>query len=213
MVNELAHRRLLALAASAVPCLFLAACGSGGEAPASSSASAASTRATVESYRHGDADSDDEHGVDDRTANDDEPFITYGRAANAGERQNITALLKSYYDYAEAGNAVKACALVYSRLATDPALRKTVPEDRYSRPVRVHASPGESCARVASRLFKRRHLRLTLEAPTLRVLIIRVKGAHGLAIMGFRTEPEQWIPIAREGSVWKVHAFLAGLLP
>jgi hypothetical protein len=208
----------LALAIGALICLCLSACGSAdhgvSSAPRPASGLATQTGAaakSAKSYRTGDNDVDDENGED--RPDDDYPLTKYGHAASAAEKRAITALLEHYYAAATAEDGAKACSLLYSSLARDPDLTKTVPADRFSYPIRVRISPGESCAHVLSALFKHRHPNLMLDAPTLQVTTVRVDGAHGMAVLGFRTAPEHWMPIARERGVWKAHALLGLLLP
>jgi hypothetical protein len=158
---------------------------------------------------------DDEHGMDnpDPKVNDDTPLTEYGHPASTVEKRNIAVLVKRYYEAAVAQDGVKACSLLYWRLARNPGLKRTVPEDQYTVPIRVRVSPGESCAHVTSLLFKLHHHGLMMETPTLQVTAVRVDGTHGVAMLGFNTASEQWIPVAREGAVWKIHALLATLLP
>lgn len=202
--------------------MYAAGCGGTGSAARSSSGSAAVDSSTAvaaapakpaKSYRTGDSDVDDENGKEGLGNHDDDPLTLYGHAAGPVDRRNITALLERYYAAAAADEGAKACSLLYSSLARDPRLTKTVPEDRFSFPLHVRVLPGESCSRVTSRLFRLRHRSLSLEAPTLQVINLRVDGAHGDAVLGFKTAPEQWIPIARQDGVWKVHALLALMLP
>jgi hypothetical protein len=170
----------------------------------------------AKSYRTGDNDVDDEHGEDPKLSGaltDDYPLTLYGHAAGAVERRQIASVVQRYYAAAVAADGARACSLLYSRLARDPSLTRTVPEDRFSYPARVRVSPGESCARVLSRLFERNHQALLREAPTLQVTAVRVHGVHAVAVLGFKTAPEHWMAVIREGAVWKVHTLLGILLP
>lgn len=207
-------------AASAVGLLLcgcVAACGGGGSQAASRSASSARAttaagRTVAKSYRTGDGDVDDEHGKD-LVENDDYPLTEYGHVAGAADRRKIVALVKSYYNHAAAGDGAATCKLLDSRLARDPGLTRTVPADRYSVPVHPHVFPGETCARVASKLFGHLHRRLTLEAATLQVTGVRVRGMHGTVMFGSTAKPEQWLPLTRAGRQWRFQALLAAVLP
>jgi hypothetical protein len=156
---------------------------------------------------------DDLNGEDDPKSNDDLPITEYGRRASVVDKREITALLKRYYAIAAVGDGAAACSLIYSRLVEDPGFTRTVPEDRYSRTVSPRVWPGESCAQVASLLFRQRRKSLIAEVATLRVTSVRVHDGHGVALLGFRTTPRHWIPVVREGVAWKIHAFLGGELP
>jgi hypothetical protein len=165
----------------------------------------------VKSYRTGDNDVDDEYGKD--SPDDDYPLTKYGRAANIAEKRAVAGLLRRYYAAAAVEDGWKACSMLYSGLAKDLRMTRTVPHDRFSYPIRVHISPDEKCPGVMSRLFKRRHDGLVQEVPTLQVTAVRVNGAHGVAVLGFKTVPEHWMPIVREDGRWKVHSVLGLLLP
>jgi hypothetical protein len=168
---------------------------------------------STDQYRRGDADVDDYHGIDGPGSEDDYPLTQYGHLASARDARKIATLVKHYYSFAVQRNGVMACSLLYDPLARDPALIKTVPEDRYSRPARPRVLPGETCAEVTSLLFNRRHETLTTNAATVEVTHVRVKGSHGVAVLSFKTAPEQWLPVVREGTVWKLHALLPVVLP
>jgi hypothetical protein len=210
----------LAQAAGLLLCFCVVACGgadkstdSASRSSPKSAAAIATNKTSVGQYRKGDADVDDIEGEDNPKSDDDYPLTEYGHAAPVAEKRDIASLVKRYYSAAASEDGVAACRLLYSRLARHPGLKKTVPEDRYSRPVNFHVPPNESCAAVTSLLFELHHGSLVRDAPTLQVTGVRVDGAHGLALLGFKTAPEQWIPVAREGAVWKVHALIALLLP
>ncbi len=134
---------------------------------------------------------------------DDGRFRDYGRSASAADRRAITALLKRYYAAAATGDSPAACALTFSGLARSADLVDKAPEDYEptsgSLPLR-----GKSCVEVMSALSRQHHEELTAAAATLVVIDVRVHGARGLAILGFRTTGERVIPLAREGGVWKV---------
>lgn len=208
---------ILAAVAVTLLCLCLAACGGVVAAKRGSSATMTTPGTSGKSYRRGDDDTDDENGKDLENSGpirtDDYPITEWGHAANAEERQKIAALVKRYYVTAALDNGGLACSLLYSPLAKDLTLNRTVPEDRYSRPASPRVLPGESCAQVTSRLYKRRHRTLAGEAATLQVIDVRVDGDHGAAVLGFATVAEEWIPVVREGAAWKLHALLAVLLP
>lgn len=216
------HSAVLVSVTGILLCVCLSACGGGDRnaeaASRSSGGGAASTHeAPGKSYRTGDDDVDDENGKDpensDPVKTDDYPLTAYGHPASPVEKSEITTLVRRYYAVAARDDAALACTLLYSPLARDPALTRTVPEDLYSRPARPRVLPGEGCAQVLSRLFKRRHRTLAGEAASLRVTGVRVDGPHGVALLGFATVGEEWIAVVREGTAWKLHALLGILLP
>jgi hypothetical protein len=167
-------------------------------------------------YRVDDADDDDEYaGADnpDPKINDDTPLTEYGHPAGRVTRRTIAKLVKRYYAAAASQNGAKACSLMHPRLRENLRLNRSVPEDQYSFPVHVRLAPGERCAHAMSALFELHHQGLVRELPTLRVTAVRVDGPHGVAILAFTTAGRQWLPVARDGAVWKIHGLLGTLLP
>jgi hypothetical protein len=213
-----AGRAAISLASASLG-MLLVACGGIGHGPGpavtrlSSGAAVSGGASATRGYRTGDGDDDDLNGKDRPGFHDDVPITEYGHAAGVSDREAVAALVKRYYSIAATGDGKAGCSLVYSRLAKNPGLTKTVPEDRYSEPVLPHVSRGESCAQVATKLFTQHRKTLPAEATTVRVTGVRVDGIHGVALLGFATAPERWLPIAREGRVWKLHALLAGEFP
>jgi hypothetical protein len=209
----------------AVVCLGLAACGgkSDGPLPLGLSLKARMRQihfaeeelreALFHGHVAGDGDDDDRRVEGHPRSADDYPVSKYGHSAARGDSHAIAALVKRYYAAAASGDAAAACRLIYPALARNPALRKVVPKDRFSRPVYPHVRAGETCAQVASNLFVEHHQSLVTDVKTLQVLDVRVSGTHSVALLGFRTAPERWLPVVRTGHRWRVDAFLAGELP
>lgn len=221
-------RNTLALVTGVLFCFVVVACGDARRgtptATSLSSSSAAPVmggltpekgtyNTTIDGHLTGDDDVDDEYTRHGTVSADDFPITEYGHAASATDRRTVTALVKRYYAEAVAEDGAKACGLVRASLLKDPGLKKTVPEDRFSRPVHPHASPGETCTQVTSKLFKQDHQTLPSEARTLQVLGVRADGIHGVAVLGFKRAPERWLPVVREDGVWKIQALLASEMP
>lgn len=219
-------KSLLVLPAIALLCTWVTACdgtgkrtgsasqvASGAAATGNATGTSASSTAPTQGYLKGDSDVDDEYGEDNPNHSDDPPLREYGHAASAVDRRAITALVRRYYATAAARNGVAACSLVYAGLTKDPGLTKTVPEDHYAPTLQIRVSRGERCAQVTSRLFEQNHQSLVAEATTLRVTGVRVRGRHAVAMLGFRTTSERWIPVTREGGAWRIGSLLARELP
>jgi hypothetical protein len=145
--------------------------------------------------------------------NDDSRMRKYGHAASAVDKWDITALVKSYYPLAASGNGVTACSLIHSALAKNPTITKVIPPDYLTPPPVPRVLLGESCAQATSLIFAHEHQLLAMKTATLQVTGVKVKGDNGVAMLGFRTTPERWIPVAREGHVWKIDALLDHELP
>jgi hypothetical protein len=211
-------RYRIVLATGLLLCIGMAGCGSGGgrgrlvNVPSGSTQKAVAD-ASLWQHRRGDGDDDDERGEDNPRSDDDYPLTTYGHEATGIARRKIVALTGRYYAASVAGNGRRACSMLVADLAKDPSITTTVPEDRFSRLVPVHVPAGRSCDQVTTLLFRRFRRKLREEAPTMEVTGVRVSGSHGVVLLRFRTRPEQWIPVAREGHVWKVQALFAAILP
>jgi hypothetical protein len=140
-------------------------------------------------------DKDDDNGKDD---------IAWGRAASAADRRAVTSVVKSYYAAAAAGDAVRACSLMYSIFAEE------IPEEYGESPPGPPGLHGTTCAAVLAKLFKQQHRRLVADLATLEVTRVRLKGRRGLAILHFRTAAHREIPVHRERRAWKIDALLDG---
>jgi len=195
----------------------LTACseGSGTARPATTAKTRASKAISADGYFRGDDDARDKDDLPGETQNysfDDYGVRYYGKAAGMADTRRVVELVKRYYSAAVARNGGAACSLLSLRLARNLGDTNTIPQN-YDSPRRVAVLPGESCARVMSILFEQDHRRLDTALSTLQVTGVRVSGSHGLALLGFRTTPERWIPVAHEGQTWKVDALLDHELP
>jgi hypothetical protein len=211
-------KSLLALLAIALLSVGTSACSSASRGMSSASQASSSRRGSAPvttaatptgAYLRGDDDVD----ADNYSNSDDYRMRDYGHAANAVDRRAITALVERYYSKAVAEDGAAACSLIYSSLAKDPSLTKTVPEDYSSREPHPHGLPGQSCVRATSLLFSQHHEALTADFATLQVTGVRVNRVHGLALLGFRTTSERWIPVERDGGAWKIDSLLDRELP
>jgi hypothetical protein len=218
-------RNVLVVIGLALAGVSLSACGNGvgnthSTSPASPQASGALAGATVASgvtssgahYLKTDEDDDDNPGGGDEE-NDDPQIRDYGHPAAGGDASAITVLVKRYYAAALNEDGAAACSLLTSRLRRDPALTRSIPEDRFDRTPVPKVSRGEGCAQILSRLFKEHHGSLVSEGSTLQITGARVEGAHGLALLGFGSVGERWMPVAREDGAWKMGAVLGHYIP
>jgi hypothetical protein len=64
-----------------------------------------------------------------------------------------------------------------------------------------------------SLLFDEDHRHLAADSATLHVIMVRVSGGHGLALLGFGTTPERQMSMERERGGWKIDAVLDKQLP
>ncbi len=203
---------LLALLAIALLSVATGACGNSSKvtsssspvprrnAPGGSATSVTASRPTPSGgYLKRDGDNDDDDANPSNSAeNDDRTFLaSYGGNANPADTRAITALVKSYYTAATAGDGATACLLLDTDLAMGLA-------ENESQPVQ---SADKSCARSLSQIFKRQHQQLAADdVATMIVTAVRVKGDIGLAVLGFRTAPEGEIILERESRAWKIDA-------
>jgi hypothetical protein len=147
--------------------------------------------------RDGDADNDS-HGMGPYD-NDGDALLTFGPAANALERQAITALLKRYYTVAAAGDGASACSLTYWLVR-----EKIVEEHDHGRG--LASLRGNTCAQVASKLFRQRHPELTEDVARFKVGAVQVRAKHGWAVLDFGPARERVTQVHREPSGWKMDA-------
>jgi hypothetical protein len=218
-------RSRFALLPTALLCVSLVACGgtsgtsSEPEAPLpgtlSSGTESTAKLPLVNGHLVGDDDmeNDDTRPRGSLNGDDDDPVRLYGHRASATDRREVTTLIGRYYGLAVQEDGAAACSLLYSSLARNPSLTKTVPEDKFSARLGPKILPGERCAQAAVRQFKQNHRRLMADVSSLQVTAMRVSGKHGLAVLGFRGSPERWIPVVREGGEWKVGFLLDREMP
>jgi hypothetical protein len=154
-------------------------------------------------YFIGDGDVDDRGQQSDI---DDRGVRGFGHEASAAEVRAVASLIKRYYAAAVAGDSATACSLIHSSLARSSDFAKAVPSE-YA-PAPGSSALRGSCAQITSLLFKLDHQQLVADAATIRVTGVRVNGALGLALLGFRTTPERHILVKREGRAWKIDELL-----
>jgi hypothetical protein len=134
---------------------------------------------------------------------DDGVIRSFGRAANAAEKREITALVKRYYAAAAASDGAKACPLIYS------TLEEAIPED-YGQPPGPAYARGKTCAVVMSKFFAHAHSQLV---GTFKVTGVRVEGREVRALLGSKTVPASFISVRRERGAWKIDELLGQSLP
>lgn len=184
------------LGALALMTLALAGCGgsSGHVAPGLGSASATQPNFSTQ---HNDRDNDGDHN------DDDGKVLFYGHAADAGDRNASSTLVKRYFAAAAAENGAQACALLVRFVA------ESVPEEDGHSP-QLH---GKTCAVVMSKLFKLHHKPLAAKNASLRVLAVRVEGQKALVVLGFPNIPEvRQITARRVAGTWRLLDLLDGIL-
>lgn len=149
----------------------------------------------------GDGDNDDDNGHQKKgTVNDDVTLLSYyGGTAPPADRQAITAVIKRYYAAAVAEDGMTACSLLHSSVAL--ALAKGQSQ--------ATQAGKAACAAALAPLLKQQHKYLVaIEVPTMVVPVVHAKGDLGLAVLGFRSQPEGEILVEREGRAWKLGALL-----
>lgn len=150
---------------------------------------------------------DDDEDGDKYSNNDDGQMRNYGHAADAGERHLVTVVVAKYFAAAYYYDGSGACKLLDSRLA-NTSLTKMVPTEYASGRDEADAQ-AKTCVPFMVDLFRRVHGQLALaDAARVIVTAVRIKGARGLALLGFKTAPERWIPLRREHHLWKIDALL-----
>jgi hypothetical protein len=203
-------RLLLVLVTIALLGVDMSACGGAGKGARSASqasadtvASGATTRTAsaakpTQSHFPTDSDEDNDNPGNSRYDNDDNPVLYFGRSANAADGRAIAGLVKRYYAAGAASDGARACPLIYSVVA------ESVAEEYGQSP----ALRGSTCAVVMSKLFKQRHRELAADVTGLEVILMRVSGNRGVALLRFGTTRERRVFLKREGGVWKMNVLL-----
>jgi hypothetical protein len=156
------------------------------------------------SYWESDGDGDADEQEKGPSTDDRGGMVATGYGARRADRQAITAVVKSYYAAATAGDGTRGCSLLSSSLATSIAEG----EDQSG------PSGARTCAASLSPLFKEQHQRLTAEDFTTMVVTgVHVNGTAALATLGFKAMPESEIVLQREGRTWKIDALFDSTLP
>jgi hypothetical protein len=215
--RKLSIKLLLVVPLMAVLCVGAIACGSSDPSLRTSVQSAsvpheergeARLKREVLAARTGDVNGDGDNDGDPGYDSDDDSTRHYGQRANAAQTRVVTRIVKQYFGAAEAGDGAAGCALLYARLARLPHIGKLVPHDYDPAPPSTLAR-SKGCAAFLSRLFKDSRGQLSLlEIPSLKVREVRIDGIHALAILAFKTAPERYITLEREGAAWKIDGLL-----
>jgi hypothetical protein len=120
---------------------------------------------------------------DERYPNDDTSTIAGhpgpGYVVTAADRRKVATLVKRYYMVALAGDGASACSMLYSSIA------KALPGD-YGRASGAQYMRRETCAAVASKLFKHFHRQIAAEVPILRIASMRFHEGRGRVYLWFR---------------------------
>jgi hypothetical protein len=196
-------------------CLCAGACGGAGSAsrPSSNasatsgeqpSSSSSSSSSPVAGYMRGDEDAPTD---DEGARSDDRSTWGYGREATVAQRLAIAAVVRRYYAAAAAGDSAAACALISPRLVESSNLERDLPEEYRPAPGSA-LFRGKSCARVESLLFEVNHQQFVEQAATVQMIGARVKGAAGLALLGFRSTGEREVRLVLERGAWKIDVLL-----
>lgn len=188
-----------------------AACGSGtatshSGAPATryehvDSKEAATDRVATGSYLHNDGDDDSDDDEQRLTGgNDDQSlFPTYGSGASHADTSKIKLLVRAYFTAIASDDGTTACRLL------DPTLVAGLAEGGGQG---GHNS-DMTCAQSMSSLFNQQRKRISAAAvATMTVVAVYVKGSLGMAVLGFKTLPEQALVVEQSTHVWKVDATL-----
>ncbi len=155
-----------------------------------------------DSARVGGADNDQDAPVPDSYRfpdADDAQALAFGRAASAGERAAIEAVVKRYFAAAAAANGAAACGLL------EPALPRTLPEDNAGPREPAYVRGAKTCPEVLTRTFA--HFHAELAAP-ISVHTVRVQGSEAHAILASRTLRAGVAFLVRQrGAWWMVQLF------
>lgn len=161
--------------------------------------------------RHREGDEDEDRPLN-RPDPDDSRVRNFGQRATASQTRAVEMLVKHYYTAALRRDANVGCRLISRRLRTNPHLG-VIAEEMYPPPLSLPALSGASCQRIVSVLFKEAHSHIAAEAGTVRVILVRVSGRLGLALLGFSAAPERLLRLEREGGRWHLAELLDSEVP
>jgi hypothetical protein len=159
-----------------------------------------------DSYREGDDDDDDREKP--RSDPDDASVRDYGHPVDAMEKRAIVRLVGRYYAAAAADDGPLACSLIYPPFTRGSGIIDALPSNYVPAPGST-VLRGESCAQVATLLFKLNRQQILEESRGVRVVEARVSATRGYVVLRFKVMPERWLTIERENAGdWRIAAFV-----
>ncbi|MGC2374847.1 MAG: hypothetical protein WA484_13320 [Solirubrobacteraceae bacterium] len=147
-----------------------------------------------------DGDGDDDRPGSKRDSDNDE-LLTFGSAAGAADRQAIASLVTRYYAAAAAGDGARACSMLYWLVA------EAIVEE-HSRGKGPASLRGNTCAQVASKVFKQRHSELAQDVRALEVTQLRLRAKRGWVRLRVGPTRELLVFVHRHNGVWQMNNLL-----
>lgn len=173
----------------------LLGCAGTHRAATASGAGARQTLPAIETSEDEDFDSDHYRHEPD---NEHEPV---GRPTGEADARAVAAVVKRYFAAAAREQGAAACALLY--LPFEELVAQT-----YGGVGAAPAMRGNSCAEVASKLFRQQHRQLR-DAASAKVATVRVTFSRGIAQFGFgASRPKLYTMLHRERGRWKMYELL-----
>jgi len=202
-------KRLLAGVTIALTAIGAGACGTtrtssstpGASTRAGTSVAASAGSSTGLSEHDGDGDIDRLTRSPADTDNDAIP--EYAPPADPADRKAIIGLIARYYKIAAAGDGARACSML------DATFVQSLLEEHRGRGPR--GLRADTCARILSKLFERRHRELAEDITGYRVLVVQVDGNRGYALVRFPAKHELREPeviLRRTHGTWKMDVAL-----
>jgi hypothetical protein len=133
----------------------------------------------------------------------EESIRTYGTEADDDTEAAIETAVTDFYAAKAAGDGAGTCA----QLAREA--RKTLVQTLG----RSGELKGKGCSAIVSHLLEDLHPQYLDRIERVEVTGARVKDDRGLALIEIEATPEEVIPVRREGSSWKVAAFVGSDIP
>jgi hypothetical protein len=132
---------------------------------------------------------------------DDTAARNYGRAPSSDEKRELTAFVKRYYAAAVVGDGATACSMfvaTFAKSVTQEFGRDTAGPS--------YLRSATTCQEIVTLLFQHLHVQVSVPQQIVRV---RVKGNHGLVLLGGVSTPASYLELEREGGAWKSIGTLA----
>jgi hypothetical protein len=185
----------LAIGGAAILAAGLLACGGAHRAATAPGAAAHPALPAIVTSEDEDFDSD---RYKDEPDNESEPV---GHPAGAADARAVAAVVKRYFAAAAREQGAAACALLYS-------VFEELVAQTYGGVGGAPELSGNSCAEVATKLFRQQHRQLRA-ATSVKVAAVRISFNRGIAQFGFGAgRPTLYTMLHRERARWKMDEML-----
>jgi len=155
---------------------------------------------------------DDDDNDDDRYDHaDDNNIRKYGHSADSTSVRAVQSLVRRYYTAVATSDGVTACVLLDNSLGRRSIFLESAL--RYPPPPSSPAFGKLGCPQIMSLLFKQANIQRATAQTIPFVARLRVHGTHGLALLGFTTSRERYMPVEYQLGTWKIGSLFDDEIP